>query len=96
MQWFAQWMRLVFIALWRKLLGAFNLNDGRWGRSDGQPQNISNGSEPGSNPPPEGNRRPPSGNNGPPDLDELWRDLNRKLGQLFGGKRGPGAPRFRS
>jgi len=93
MQWFAQWMRLVFIALWRKLLGAFNLNDGRWGRSDGQPQNISNGSEPGNNnPPPEGNRRPPSGNNGPPDLDELWRDLNRKLGQLFGGKRGPGAP----
>ena len=92
MQWFARWMRLVFIALWRKLLGAFNLNDGRWGRSDGQPQNISNGSEPGSNPAPEGNRRPPSGNNGPPDLDELWRDLNRKLGQLFGGKRGPGAP----
>jgi modulator of FtsH protease HflK len=92
MQWFARWMRLVFIALWRKLLGAFNLNDGRWGRSDGQPQNISNGTEPGSNPPPEGNRRPPSGNNGPPDLDELWRDLNRKLGQLFGGKRGPGAP----
>ncbi len=27
---------------------------------------------------------------GPPDLDELWRDLNKKLGGLFGGK---GAPR---
>jgi len=26
---------------------------------------------------------------GPPDLDELWRDLNRKLGGLFGGKGGP-------
>ncbi len=23
---------------------------------------------------------------GPPDLDELWRDLNKKLGGLFGGK----------
>ena len=28
---------------------------------------------------------------GPPDLDELWRDFNRKLTGLFGGK--PGAPR---
>lgn len=27
---------------------------------------------------------------GPPDLDELWRDLNRKLGGLFGGKGGGG------
>ncbi|MEO7056031.1 MAG: FtsH protease activity modulator HflK [Caldimonas sp.] len=34
------------------------------------------------------------GNDGPPDLEELWRDLNRKLGGLFGGKsarRGGGA-----
>ena len=29
---------------------------------------------------------------GPPDLDELWRDFNRKLGGLFGGK-GGGGPR---
>jgi len=28
-------------------------------------------------------------NDGPPDLDELWRDFNRKLGGLFGGKGGP-------
>ncbi len=26
---------------------------------------------------------------GPPDLDELWRDLNKKLGGLFGAKGGP-------
>ncbi|MEP6876900.1 MAG: protease modulator HflK, partial [Burkholderiales bacterium] len=32
------------------------------------------------------------GGNGPPDLDELWRDFNRKLSGLFGGK-GGGAPR---
>ncbi len=29
-------------------------------------------------------------NDGPPDLDELWRDFNRKLSGMFGGK--PGAP----
>jgi membrane protease subunit HflK len=27
-------------------------------------------------------------NEGPPDLDELWRDFNRKLSSLFGGKGG--------
>ncbi|MEO8279994.1 MAG: FtsH protease activity modulator HflK, partial [Ideonella sp.] len=35
-------------------------------------------------------------NDGPPDLDELWRDFNRKLSGLFGNKgpgRGPSAPR---
>lgn len=32
-------------------------------------------------------------NEGPPDLDELWRDFNRKLSGLFGGKGGGGAPR---
>ena len=25
---------------------------------------------------------------GPPDLDELWKDFNRKLSGLFGGKSG--------
>ena len=29
-------------------------------------------------------------NDGPPDLDELWRDFNRKLSGLFGQKRGGG------
>ena len=31
-------------------------------------------------------------NDGPPDLDELWRDFNRKLGGLFGGKGGGQPP----
>ncbi|WP_307704198.1 FtsH protease activity modulator HflK [Variovorax paradoxus] len=31
-------------------------------------------------------------NQGPPDLDELWRDLNRKLGGFFGGKGGGNRP----
>lgn len=29
---------------------------------------------------------------GPPDLDELWRDFNRKLGGLFGGKGSQSSP----
>src|SRR5690349_1528023 len=28
---------------------------------------------------------------GPPDLEDLWRDLNRRLSKLFGGK-GGGSP----
>jgi membrane protease subunit HflK len=51
----------------------FNLNDPRWGR--GEDKNDGHRSE-GKGP-----------NQGPPDLDELWRDFNRKLGGLFGGRR---------
>ncbi|HEU4645036.1 MAG TPA: FtsH protease activity modulator HflK [Burkholderiales bacterium] len=35
--------------------------------------------------------RGPGGNQGPPDLDELWRNFNRKLNELFGGRRGGGS-----
>ncbi len=31
-------------------------------------------------------------NDGPPDLDELWRDFNRKLSGMFGGKGEPPRP----
>ena len=31
-------------------------------------------------------------NDGPPDLDELWRDFNRKLSGMFGGKGGGQRP----
>ena len=79
----------------------FNLNDGRWGRSD-EPSSA-DGERPAPSRPPENDPPPPSGNNGnrprgqgpnkgPPDLDELWRDFNRKLGGMFGGGRG-GGPR---
>jgi len=39
-----------------------------------------------------GSRGPGGGNQGPPDLDELWRSFNRKLNDLFGGRRGGGEP----
>lgn len=71
-----------------RIRGMFNLNDPRWGRSD---EKGEGGNRPDSERP-----LPPSGNRGrdpqgqPPDLDELWRDLNRKLGGLFGGRNGGG------
>jgi membrane protease subunit HflK len=82
--------------VWRRFQGMFNLNDGRWGRGD---EPSSNGDRPNANRPPDddsgssGNNNRPRGqgpNQGPPDLDELWRDFNRKLGGLFGGGRGNG------
>lgn len=77
----------------------FNLNDPRWGRrdepasTDEKPTEVrpDNGATPES-PPRTGNDRGPrqSPNAGPPDLDELWRDFNRKLSGILGGGRGSG------
>jgi modulator of FtsH protease HflK len=89
----------------------FNLNDGRWGRSDGAaPPPADGGNAPAPSPDPatapspsptpapsptpspapgQGGGNAGGPNQGPPDLDELWRDFNRKLGGLFGGKQAP-------
>jgi membrane protease subunit HflK len=77
--------------VWRRFQGMFNLNDGRWGRGD---EPSSKDDRPNANRPDDdsgssGNNNRPRGqgpNQGPPDLDELWRDFNRKLGGLFGGR----------
>ncbi|MDH4190296.1 MAG: FtsH protease activity modulator HflK [Betaproteobacteria bacterium] len=37
-----------------------------------------------------GSQGPRGGKDGPPDLDELWRNFNRKLNDLFGARRGGG------
>jgi membrane protease subunit HflK len=77
---------LTWAGLKGRIRGMFNLNDPRWGRGD-EKQSESNKPDP-QRPEGDGNRGP---NQGPPDLDELWRDFNRKLGGLFGGKgRRPG------
>lgn len=60
-------------------LGIFmSLNDPQWGNRGGN-----DGDKPSGN----GPRRP---NDGPPDLEELWRDFNRKLSGMFGKKGGGG------
>ncbi|MFZ4479539.1 MAG: FtsH protease activity modulator HflK [Rhodoferax sp.] len=79
--------------------GVFNLNDSRWGRSDDKPSGDAK-AEPEapreedapSTPVKGGNERGPKrpGNQGPPDLDELWREFNRRLGGLFGGLKNAG------
>ena len=53
-----------------------NLNDPRWGRGE------QNGQD--DNEPPRGRR----GQDAPPDVDEMWRDLNRKINGWLGGGRG--------
>ncbi|MCX8003792.1 MAG: FtsH protease activity modulator HflK, partial [Burkholderiaceae bacterium] len=52
-----------------------SLNDPQWGRG-GASGNGRDGE-------PRGPQRP-GGREGPPDLDELWRDFNRRLNALFG------------
>ncbi|QDL37800.1 FtsH protease activity modulator HflK [Rhodoferax sediminis] len=84
-------------ALQGRIRGMFNLNDPRWGRGDDKPSdNIRADAprpegEPPAPPPQSGNGRGQGPNQGPPDLDELWRDFNRKLGGLFGGRKNGGS-----
>jgi len=88
-----------------RLRGMFNLNDPRWGRGEGNDGKAEGQPKPDAEPerPPSPPSAPPTGPSygqpgrggaptpgQPPDLDELWRDLNRKLGSLFGGGNGPG------
>ena len=85
----------------RALHGMFNLNDSKWGREGGEkptgdgadlPPSSSQLDNKSENQAPRGNGG--GGNNGggnkpnggPPDLDELWRDFNKKLNGLLGGK----------
>ncbi len=72
-------------SIWLRLRAMMSLNDPRWGRGD------SNGERQRSN----DSKRPQNdkGGDGPPDLDEMWRDFNRRLGRLFGRKGGGGGDR---
>lgn len=81
----------------RRSCGMFNLNDPRWGRGGEGGENAEGPAKPDSDgssapsPSADGGRSTrPSATQGPPDLDELWRDFNRKISGLFGGKNGGG------
>lgn len=80
----------------------FNLNDPRWGRDAAGQEEASPASEEGAEhdpvlPPPvrpsQPGSRKPAEPEGPPDLDEVWREFNRKLGNWFGGNGGKGGHR---
>ncbi|MDR5779595.1 FtsH protease activity modulator HflK [Caballeronia sp. LZ065] len=67
----------------------FSINDPRWGRGDGNGNGVKNDTKR-----PQDGKRPNGKDDGPPDLDEMWRDFNRRLAGLFGRKPGNGgAPR---
>ncbi|HQQ69996.1 MAG TPA: FtsH protease activity modulator HflK [Alicycliphilus sp.] len=80
-----------------RIRGMFNLNDPRWGRGDdnkGEGDERPQPDRPNNDRPQGGRGREPSPGGQPPDLDELWRDLNRKLSGLFGGGNGGGRGRM--
>ena len=58
------------------------MNDPGWGRGQGSGDGDGDRERP---------RQRPSNSDGPPDLDELWRDFNRRLNGLFGRRRGGGS-----
>lgn len=60
----------------------FNLNDPGWGRNGDKKEDPKHPSD-----------QTPGKQDGPPDLDEVWRDFNRKLSSLFGGSKRPQSPR---
>lgn len=68
--------RAARLARWPRLRAIFSLNDPRWGRNG---QDDDDNKDKGR----QQNQRP---QDGPPDLDELWRDFNRRLNGLLGRK----------
>jgi membrane protease subunit HflK len=75
--------------MWTRIRTVLSLNDPGWGRSGSGGSNDDRSGRSGDDRP----QRPGGGNNdGPPDLDELWRDFNRRLNRMFGKGGGGGEP----
>ena len=68
--------------MWTRIRTLLSLNDPGWGRSGSGGPNDDRPQRPGG-----GNN-----NDGPPDLDELWRDFNRRLNRMFGKGGGGNEP----
>lgn len=62
-----------------RFMKLFNLNDPGWGRGNQNQDNSSNNK--------------PNNSGGPPDLDEVWRDFNKRVGGLFKKQGRGGGPR---
>ncbi|MBV7535558.1 FtsH protease activity modulator HflK [Duganella sp. sic0402] len=60
-------------SLMKRLGLKLSLNDPRWGKDDK----------------PQANESKKPGEGGPPDMEQLWRDFNNRLNNLFGQKKGP-------
>jgi membrane protease subunit HflK len=70
--------------MWTRIRALLSLNDPGWGRSGSSGQDEQR--------PQQQPQRPGGRNDGPPDLDELWRDFNRRLNRMFGKGGGGGEP----
>ncbi|ALE55230.1 FtsH protease activity modulator HflK [Paraburkholderia sp. RL17-368-BIF-A] len=66
-------------SIWLRMRAMLSLNDPRWGRGDGNGERQR---------PVEPKRPQAKEGEGPPDLDEMWRDFNRRLSRMFGRKGG--------
>ncbi|WMY09489.1 FtsH protease activity modulator HflK [Paraburkholderia phenoliruptrix] len=66
-------------SIWPRMRAMLSLNDPRWGRGDGNGERQR---------PVEPKRPQTKDGEGPPDLDEMWRDFNRRLSRMFGRKGG--------
>lgn len=62
----------MLVSLFKKIGLKFSLNDPRWGRGSQDNNKNQEGKKP---------------NDGPPDLDQLWRDFNQRLSNLFGNRK---------
>ncbi|CAH2906767.1 MAG: HflK protein [uncultured Paraburkholderia sp.] len=71
-------------SIWLHMRTMLSLNDPRWGRGDGNGERQR---------PVEPKRPQAKDGEGPPDLDEMWRDFNRRLSRMFGRKGGVGGGR---
>lgn len=74
---------------WQRARAIFSLNDPRWGRGEGNGQRSDDPRRPLDK---NGNKGGNNGDNGdgPPDLDEMWREFNRRVSAFFGRRKGPG------
>lgn len=73
--------------MWSRFRALMSSDEPGWGRGGG---GADNEPRPPQRPPERPPQRPQEG---PPDLDELWRDLSRRLNGIFNkGGRGPGGP----
>ena len=75
----------------RKLLEIFSVNDPGWGNNHQSDPNRGRDDKNSGAPHPEENSRQPQKQDGPPDLDDLWRDFNSRLNDLFKGKKNGGS-----
>ena len=73
-----------------RLFGVFNLNDPRWGRGSDDDGRSDTPDDSAQEQRPDPRPRNPRAGGQPPDLDDLWRDFNRKLSSLFPGRSGGG------